>query len=183
MKETKTKTNNIQYIKDIASISMMTAIIAVCSWITIPTSAVSFTMQTFGVFAALRLLGGKKGTISVLLYIFIGAIGVPVFAGFSSGPQAIVGPTGGYIIGFLFICALYWVCEKKITNRFIAYAVLTAGLFLCYTFGTVQFIHVTSVNSVKAALLMCVVPFIIPDLIKLVLADLIGVRVKKALKL
>ena len=84
---------------DLAYMALGAVIIAVCSWISIPT-VVPFTLQTFAVFSVLGLLGGKRGTISVLIYILLGAVGVPVFAGFSGGFGVILGPTGGYIIGF-----------------------------------------------------------------------------------
>lgn len=92
---------------DMAYISMFTVIIAICSWISIPMT-VPFTLQTFGVFAAVGILGGRRGTISVLLYILLGAIGVPVFAGFSGGLGVLTGNTGGYIVGFLFSALVMW---------------------------------------------------------------------------
>ena len=87
---------------DLAYMALGAVIIAVCSWISIPT-VVPFTLQTFAVFSVLGLLGGKRGTISVLIYILLGAVGVPVFAGFSGGFGVILGPTGGYIVGFLLV--------------------------------------------------------------------------------
>ena len=81
--------------------AMFVAVIAICSWISIPTT-VPFTLQTLGIFIAAGLLGWKYGTLSVAVYILLGLVGVPVFANFSSGVGAIMGPTGGYIIGFLF---------------------------------------------------------------------------------
>ena len=81
--------------------ALTAAIIAVCAWITVP-GPVPFTMQTFGVFLALRLLGGKRGSISVALYILLGAAGLPVFSGFKAGIGVLIGPTGGYILGFIF---------------------------------------------------------------------------------
>ena len=86
---------------DIVYIAVFAVIMAICSWISIPT-AVPFTLQTFGVFVAVGVLGGKRGTLSILVFILLGAIGVPVFAGFSGGIGVLAGTTGGYIIGFLF---------------------------------------------------------------------------------
>ena len=86
---------------DIVYIAVFAVIMAICSWISIP-AAVPFTLQTFGVFIAVGILGGKRGTLSVLVFILLGAIGVPVFAGFSGGIGVLAGTTGGYIIGFLF---------------------------------------------------------------------------------
>ena len=86
--------------KEIVLTALMAVIMAVCSWISIPTE-VPFTLQTFAVFCALLLLGGRNGFFSVLVYILLGAVGIPVFAGFSGGMGVILGTTGGYIVGFL----------------------------------------------------------------------------------
>ena len=75
-------------------------LIALCSWITVP-AAVPFTMQTFAVFFILSALGGKQGTVTILVYIALGAVGVPVFSQFGAGPGVLLGNTGGYILGFL----------------------------------------------------------------------------------
>ena len=96
---------------DLAYMAVCAALIAICSWISIP-AAVPFTMQTFAVFCVLGLLGGKRGTISILVYILLGAVGLPVFAGFSGGIGILFGTTGGYIIGFIFVGLIYWAAEK-----------------------------------------------------------------------
>ena len=98
-KEIKTKRSNRQKTLDMVYIAIFAVIIAVCSWISVP-MVVPFTLQTFGVFCAVGLLGGKRGTLSVLIYVLLGAVGVPVFAGFSSGIGSLFGVTGGYIMGF-----------------------------------------------------------------------------------
>lgn len=86
--------------RDIVFIGIFAALIAICSWISIPTT-VPFTLQTMGVFTAVGLLGGKRGSLAVLVYILLGLVGLPVFAGFSGGVGVLFGTTGGYIIGFL----------------------------------------------------------------------------------
>ena len=96
---------------DIVYIAVFAVIMAICSWISIP-AAVPFTLQTFGVFIAVGILGGKRGTLSVLVFILLGAIGVPVFAGFSGGIGVLAGTTGGYIIGFLFSALVMWAMEN-----------------------------------------------------------------------
>ena len=96
---------------DIVYIAVFAVIMAICSWISIP-AAVPFTLQTFGVFIAAGVLGGKRGTLSVLVFILLGAVGIPVFANFSGGIGVLVGPTGGYIIGFLFSALVMWAMEK-----------------------------------------------------------------------
>lgn len=85
---------------DLVYIAVFAVVMAVCSWISIP-AQVPFTLQTFGVFMAVGVLGGKRGTLAVLVYVLLGAVGVPVFAGFSGGIGALLGNAGGYIIGFI----------------------------------------------------------------------------------
>ncbi|MDO4529372.1 MAG: biotin transporter BioY [Lachnospiraceae bacterium] len=171
---------------DLAYMALGAVIIAVCSWISVPTT-VPFTMQTFAVFCILGLLGGKRGTISILVYILLGAVGVPVFAGFSGGFGIIIGPTGGYIVAFVLMGLLYWLIEVLFgTKLYIRIIAMLAGLLVCYAFGTAWFMVVyarqTGPMSLGAALASCVVPFIVPDLIKMALALLITSRVGKYLK-
>ena len=102
----------MKHTKDIVEIALMAVIITICSWIAIPLT-VSFTLQTFAIYFALKVSGGKKGLIAIILYILLGIIGVPVFTGFKAGLSAIAGPTGGYIIGFIFIGVLYLIFEHQ----------------------------------------------------------------------
>lgn len=147
-----------------------------------------FTLQTFAIFSALILLGGQKALYSILVYIFLGAIGLPVFSGFKNGAGVLLGTTGGYIIGFIPMALIYLFFEKhfqqKPLNIFIA---LIIGLIVCYTFGTMWFIFVYAkkVGSIalSTVIMWCVVPFILPDIIKMFLAYfIVAKRVKPMLK-
>lgn len=174
-------------VKEMVYIAMFAVIIAVCSWISIPTT-VPFTLQTFGIFCAVGMLGGKRGTLSVLVYILLGAVGIPVFAGFSHGIGALLGATGGYIIGFLFLALAYWVLTSAFGEKLpVMVAAMVMGLILCYAFGTVWFMIVYTKNNeaigLWTALTWCVFPFIIPDLLKMALAILLTKRVGKYVKL
>lgn len=169
--------------KELVLTAMMTAIMAVCSWISVPAD-IPFTMQTFAVFCTLELIGGKKGTFSVLIYLLIGAVGVPVFSGMTGGIGIILGNTGGYMIGFVFIGLIYWASEQlPIRNFAIELITLLIGIAVMYAFGTAWFMllytkkmgAITLVQTLK----LCVVPFIIPDLIKLMLALILTKRIKK----
>ena len=172
--------------KELVFTALMAVIIAVCSWISIPTT-VPFTLQTFGVFMAVGLLGGKKGTISVLVYILLGAVGVPVFAGFSSGIGVLFGTTGGYIVGFLLsglvYCAMTAAFGEKLPIMIIA---MVLGLLVCYAFGTAWFMIVYAKNTAPIGLMTalgwCVFPFIIPDCIKIALAVVLTKQLKKYVK-
>ena len=164
-------------------IGLCAALIAVCSQIQIP-AAVPFTLQTFAIFLACGLLGGKRGTVSVLIYILLGAVGLPVFAGFKGGIGALLGTTGGYIIGFIFTALIMWLFEKSFGKKMIPLAIsMVCGLIICYAFGTAWFIYVYTNTKepvgILTALSWCVFPFIIPDMIKIALALALTSRLRK----
>ena len=168
--------------RDLTLMGMMTAVMAVCAWITIPFT-IPFTMQTFGVFITLRLLGGRKGTAVIGLYILLGITGVPVFSGFGAGIGVLAGPTGGYIAGFLLTGLLYGAVKKWRNTRRKENLALAAGMLICYLFGTGWFCvfkgNAGSPVGFLQAVSICVLPYLVPDAAKLLLADQIAVRVKK----
>ena len=168
---------------DIVYIAVFAVLMAVCSWISIP-AQVPFTLQTFGVFVAVGVLGGKRGTLAVLVYILLGTVGVPVFAGFSGGIGALLGNSGGYIIGFLFSALVMWGIEKAFGRKPVVQILsMVLGLVVCYAFGTVWFMVVyartTGAVGLATVLGWCVIPFIIPDLIKIALAYIVSGKVRK----
>lgn len=170
---------------DLAYLGLFAALMAVCAWISVPMPAplVPFTLQTFAIFASVTTLGGRRGTYAVGVYLLLGLVGLPVFAGFRSGPGTLLGTTGGYILGF-FVCAVvYWLVTAWLGESL--WAVFlggTLGLAACYAFGTAWFmllyIRTTGPMSLGAALGMCVVPYVLPDLCKLALAVLVSRRVR-----
>ena len=184
---------------DMILIGLFAALIAVCAQIQIP-AAVPFTLQTFAIFLAVGLLGGKRGTVSVVIYILLGMVGLPVFAGFKGGIAALLGTTGGYIIGFIFSALLMWALEKPVSSLFgketgadskknifrkMAGPAISMilGLIVCYIFGTAWFVIVYTNTKepigILTALGWCVFPFIIPDLIKIALALVLTLRLRK----
>ncbi len=188
--DTKTESTNMRTVGkgktyDMAYIGIFTVLIAICSWISIPME-VPFTLQTFAVFLAVAVLGGRRGTLSVVVYVLLGAIGVPVFAGFTGGLGIIMNNTGGYIIGFIFSALAMWLIEslfgKKIWVQGIS---MVVGLLICYAFGTVWFMLVYMRNTGAVGLMTvlgwCVIPFIIPDVVKIVLALALSKTLKKPL--
>lgn len=173
--------------KEMVMTAVCTGLLAVCSWISIPT-AVPFTLQTFGVFLVLLLLGGKLGTLSVAVYILLGAVGLPVFSGGTGGLGILFGKTGGYILGFLTTGFLYWGAERIFgTGKRIQAMGLIAGLAVCYLFGTLWFMAVYALGSgaigFVSVLGICVVPFLVPDGIKLALALVLGRRLRRFMNL
>ena len=174
-------------VRDMAYIAMFAVIMAVCSWISVP-YVVPFTLQTFGVFLAVGVLGGKRGTLAVLIYILLGCVGLPVFAGFSGGIGVILGSTGGYIVGFLFTALVMWALEKMPGNRTVMSILsMVLGLIVCYAFGTLWFMLVyartTGPVGLWTALGWCVFPYIIPDLVKIALALVLQKRLRAAIRL
>lgn len=168
---------------DLVLTAMFAALMAICSWISVP-ATVPFTLQTFGVFVAAGLLGGKRGTLSVLVYILLGTVGLPVFAGFSGGLGAVLGSTGGYIIGFLGSALTMWGMEKLWGSKaWVQISSMVVGLLVCYIIGTVWFMVVyTGTNGpveLMTVLSWCVIPFIPFDLLKIALAFIITNRLRR----
>ena len=167
---------------DMAYIALFAVLMAVCAWITIPMT-VPFTLQIFAVFAALVTMGGRRGTYAVVVYLLLGAVGLPVGAGFQGGLGWLLGTTGGYIVGFLCIALIYWLMTAKLGESLpVVVAACVLGLVVCYAFGTAWFLVVYARNSgpigLMTALGWCVFPYIIPDLLKLALAVFLSRRVK-----
>ena len=180
MRQTTNKT------KDLVYIALFAVMMAVCSYISIPT-AIPFTMQTFAVFFALNFLGGKKGTLSVCIYLLLGIIGLPVYANGTSGIGMIMGITGGYMIGWIFSGLAMWIVEKLLCKKLWAQAVsMFIGLIVCYIIGTSWYMVVYAHNSgaigLWTALTWCVFPFVIPDILKLGLALWLSQRLRKITK-
>lgn len=178
--------NSNRKVLDMVYIGIFAAVMAVCSWIMVP-SVVPFTLQTMGVFTTIGILGGKRGTLAVLTYILLGALGLPVFAEFSGGIGVILGTTGGYIVGFLASALVMWAFEKLLGRSKIVLATsMVAGLLVCYGIGTLWFMEVyartTGPVGFAAVLGWCVVPFLVPDLIKIALSMLLSQRLRRFVK-
>ena len=188
-------TKNRSFIYDLVLISISAALITVCSWINIPFGPVPFTLQTLAILAVMLTCGGRRGTFAILVYLALGVCGVPVFAGFKGGVAAFAGPTGGFLIGFVFAALLYWVLENVLFKRLMTttvkiwiFGVLNSVLFelVMYIFGVVWFMTVYAAQSgpvgLATVISWCVLPFIIPDIIKLVMAVVIGERARRLIR-
>lgn len=174
-------------VTDMVYIAVFAGMMAVCAWISIP-AAVPFTMQTFAIFFAFQILGGKRGTLAVLVYLLIGMAGLPVFAGFSGGIGTLVTPAGGYLFGFLGSAAAMWGLERFAGQKsFRQFLIMLAGLVVCYGFGTVWYMgfymYTTGPVGLLTVLGWCVFPFVIPDVLKIALALLLGRRIRKYARL
>lgn len=164
-------------LKNMIRASLFAALTAVCAWISVPVLNIAFTMQTFAIFLTLGVLGGKWGTASVLVYLLLGAAGVPVFTGFRGGVSCLLGVTGGYIWGFLFAALTFWALE-----RFSKALASAAGMAVCYLCGSVWFSVYVGGAGLWAAFAQCVLPYLVPDALKITLACTLARRLKRYMK-
>ena len=168
--------------KNMALCGLFAAVLAVCAWIAIPAGDMVITLQTFGIFLTLGLLGGKRGTVTIAVYLILGAVGVPVFSGFRGGLGALLGTTGGYIFGFMLTSLVYWLITSVADTPAIWLAAMVLGLLLCYGCGSIWYMTrylSTDGITLGAVLLKCVVPYLLPDGIKVTLAWLLTKRLKR----
>lgn len=180
MGEMKAKIRKMMYV------SLGATLIAVSSWIIVP-FAIPFTMQTFAVFFLPKLFGGKIGGLAVLFHLAIGMVGLPVFSGFQSGVSALLSPTGGYIIGFALVGAFYFALDSFLRkNHTLSMILPYICLGVCYALGTSWYmLYISAQTSVGllSALAVCVLPYVVPDIIKILLATITAERLKKYIKL
>ncbi len=172
-------------IREINRVAISAAIITVCSWICLP-GTVPYTLQAFGVFLVAALFGAKKGTLAVLIYILLGAVGLPVFAGGRGGLGTIMGESGGYIMAFLpavYLCGRIY--ENNPENKKKQLLGMALGLGICYVFGTLWaytiYLGGGGAFTLGIALGKFVLPFIIPDMAKIVLAQLVAQKLRKTI--
>lgn len=166
-------------VKYMVQCGICAALLAISAWLSIPMPQVSFTMQSFAVFFALGLLGGRRGCISIGIYLLMGAVGLPVFSGFRGGLGVLLGVTGGYIWGFLLAGLLYWLMTAIFGD--IPRVRLTAmilGMAVCYGCGTVWYLQMYG-GSIWAVIAACVLPYLVPDGVKILLAISLSERLKK----
>ena len=171
---------------DLAYIGLSVALITVCSWISFPLT-IPITLQTLGVCLVSGLFGAKRGTVSVIVYLILGAVGVPLFAQFTGGLGIITGPSGGYLIGFIFTALIVGFAADKWDGKLAAIIIsMIIGVLVCYAFGTAWFAYIYAKKSQPASLLTilgwCVFPFIPFDAIKIIIAALLTNRLKKYIK-
>ena len=160
-------------VRNMVRCALASALICVCAWPAVPMGDTVFTLQTFAVFLTLFLLGGKWGTAAIVVYLVLGAAGLPVFTGFRGGLGAILGATGGYLTGFLFCGLAYWLLEAVIGREKVRIWLMIPGMALCYLFGTLWYCFgylPAGEAAVGFVLLRCVIPYLLPDTVKLVLA-------------
>ena len=169
--------------RNIVYCALFAALIVVFAQVQIPLPGlVPISLATFAVMMAGLLLGWKYGLLAVAVYVLLGAVGVPVFAGFKGGLGALTGPTGGYIIGYLPYAALAGLQNKKLQDSFWGrLGLLALGTLACYTLGTAWFAHATG-RTLGESMGLCVLPFLPGDAVKIALASFLAPRLRKAMK-
>jgi len=171
-------------IYNLTTMALMTAVICILGPLSIPLpmSPVPISFTNLAIYFAVMLLGWKRGTISYIVYLFIGLVGIPVFSGFTGGPGKLVGPTGGYLIGFILMAVIAgWFIEKyegKIPMYFVG---MILGTLVTYAFGTAWLAYVAGM-SFKAALVAGVLLYIPGDVVKMIIAAAIGGTIRRHLK-
>lgn len=167
--------------KDMILTAMLTAVLAVLSIINIPMpSGVPITLQTFAVALCGYVLGSRWGTLSTFLYVLIGTIGVPVFAGMQAGVGILLGPTGGFLFGFIPMAFLAGFGIKS-KNKIMPVVWGLLGLAICHILGAIQFSIVTG-TGIGASFLLVSVPYLVKDVLSVIGAVLVAVAVRKGLR-
>lgn len=170
--------------KTMALIALMAAVTCILGPLSlnIPVSPVPISFTNLAVYFTVYVLGMKRGTISYLIYLLIGLAGIPVFSAFTGGPGKLFGPTGGYLIGFIFmalICGFF--IEKWPSKLYLHFIGMVLGTAVCYLFGTVWLAYQANMGF-YAALASGVIPFIVGDLVKIIIALLAGPAIRQQLK-
>ena len=167
------------------SVALVTAAMAIVSQLSIPLpSGIPITLQTLAVAFAGYLLGAKYGTVSVGVYIALGAMGAPVFTGFTGGFHKFVSPTGGFIWGFLLLalaCGASNIWKWQKHEKLFSLLLGVAGILLCHLCGIIQFSAFTQSNPVASAI-VCSIPYLPKDIACAVAAYFLAHAVKKRMR-
>ena len=169
-------------IRNMARCALFTALMVLCAWISIPLGDIAFTLQSLALFTALGLLGGGKGSLVCLAYLLLGAAGFPCFSGFQGGMGVILGPTGGFLWGFLAAALVYWLITALFgQSSAVCTFAMVLGMLVCYGCGCFWYWKgYTGNNSlgIWAVAAKCVLPYLLPDALKLLVARELVRRLK-----
>ncbi len=175
-----TKTLSLSSAKNIAIIGVMAAIICICGPLSVPIGVIPVSLTPLAVFLTVYIIGKNSGTIAYIVYLLIGLVGLPVFSGFTGGPGKLLGPTGGYIIAFILMAYIAGILIEKFHNVIVQMLGCLAGLITAYIIGTI-WLAVQASMTIPAAIAVAVLPFIPFDIIKIVIAVLLGKEIRKKL--
>ncbi|WP_306480010.1 biotin transporter BioY [Mediterraneibacter sp.] len=170
--------------RQLTMIGLMTAVTCILGPLSIPLpfSPVPITLTNFAVFLSIYILGMKHGTISLLIYLALGTIGLPVFSSFSGGLGKLAGPTGGYLFGFIFLALIHGFFMQRFPKKTLASVIgMSLGMTVCYLFGTI-WLAVQMNLTFTAALAIGVLPYLIGDAAKIILAAIIGPKLANTIQ-
>ena len=177
MKDTNKKLTTYQMV----TCALMAAIMCILGPISIQIGPVPISLTMIAVFLAVFVLGPKFGSLSYVIYYLLGVVGLPVFSGGAGGIGKAAGPTGGYLIGMFFMALIVGFFLKKFpTKWYMILLGMIVGDAVNYIFGTAWFV-ISTQSTVKYALEVCVFPFILVDLAKMVISLIVGMAVRKQL--
>jgi hypothetical protein len=161
---------------DMTKIALFTAIICILAPLSIPIGPIPISFTNLVLYFSVYIIGTKKSVVSYIAYCLLGIFGLPVFSGYSGGFAKAVGPTGGYLLGFIFMIIISGIIINKYSNKFIQFLGMVIGTAAAYAFGTIWYC-IESNSDVISALMICVVPFIIGDIIKIIIALFAGNKI------
>ena len=161
--------------------ALMATLMCIFGPLSVPIGPVPISLTNLVIYFAVYILGTKLGTLSYVIYFLLGIFGLPVFSGFSGGFAKLAGPTGGYLVGFILTAVISGIFVQRGKNRrSIAVTGMVLGTLAAYVLGTAWFIFLTK-NSLLASLMMCVIPFLPGDGIKIALAAIFGSMIRERL--
>ena len=169
-------------IRSMVIIGLNSAILCILGPLSLPIGPVPISLTNLVIYFSLYLLGAKQGTLSYLIYVLLGLVGLPVFSGFSGGPGKLLGPTGGYIIGFFFLCILSgkWIEQSK-GKLYPSIFAMLLGTLICYFFGTL-WLSLSAHMDLWTSCTAGVLPFIPGDFIKILIAAILGPQLNSLVK-
>lgn len=169
------------YFKNPAYTSLFTALFIVCSWTVLP-FPIPFTLQIFALFCGLEILGEKHVLTGIICWILMGSAGLPVFASFKGGIGVLFDATGGFIWGFIPAVICFTAFFKITKSRLISSVTAMLMFYICGCIWYTRLYFGGTANGFASAFTVCVLPFIIPDAIKIILGFYVGKRIKKLIK-
>lgn len=170
------------HVRSMAAVAVMTALMCVLGPLSVPIGPVPFSLQVFVVYLSVYALGARRGAVAVVLYLLIGFVGLPVFSGFAGGPGKLLGPTGGFLVGFIPLAAISgWFIDRWEGSVVMQFAGMLLGLAVLYLFGAAWLAKVANLTFDKC-MAAAVYPFIPIDALKIALAVLLGRTLRRRLR-
>ncbi len=175
------KINNTRYM---TLVSLFAALTAVGAFVTIPIGVVPISLQNLFTLLSGMVLGKRSGASSQLMYLFLGAVGLPVFSGFRGGLGVLWGPTGGFLIGFVISSYIVGMLVEKLikVSLYSYFAIGLLGILIIYIVGVTQLTIITDIG-IKEAIIVGVIPFLLGDCLKVMAASFLAIRINSVVSL